>query len=201
MMYGCVEGRRWRCRLQALKLVVFATSLIWYILIPFMNHHAIIGGESGCLAYLTVAVFEKGIRIDWAVGIWLCQTLEIDAKTVDCRGGPFTTQGKQISHFYKIVIPTCLPCVQVDGLYRLMNGDHTGPINIGNPGAFLIFACLTHTYASMKSDQGAIAPVTALSVVARWWTMFFSLVVTSNKTGEFTMLELAGLVKEVTFKT
>jgi len=26
----------------------------------------------------------------------------------------------------------------VEGLIRLMNGDHTGPINLGNPGEFTI---------------------------------------------------------------
>lgn len=30
----------------------------------------------------------------------------------------------------------CYVSDMVDGLYRLMNGDHTGPINIGNPGEF-----------------------------------------------------------------
>lgn len=34
-------------------------------------------------------------------------------------------------------------CAQVDGLYRLMNGEHTGPINLGNPGALLVFLIIS----------------------------------------------------------
>jgi len=30
----------------------------------------------------------------------------------------------------------CYVSDMVDGLYRLMNGEHTGPINLGNPGEF-----------------------------------------------------------------
>ena len=29
--------------------------------------------------------------------------------------------------------------VKVDGLIRLMEGENTGPINIGNPGCFALF--------------------------------------------------------------
>jgi len=42
---------------------------------------------------------------------------------------------KTIDH--ELIIGLFLIKSQVDGLIRLMEGEHTGPINIGNPGEFV----------------------------------------------------------------
>lgn len=51
----------------------------------------------------------------------------------------------------------CLFCMwtgirflQVDGLYRLMNGEHSGPINLGNPGALWLYTDLSCTWPRSK---------------------------------------------------
>lgn len=38
-------------------------------------------------------------------------------------------------HWHHIINGTI--SMQVDGLIKLMNGDNTGPINLGNPGKFI----------------------------------------------------------------
>lgn len=73
--------------------------------------------------------------------------------------------------------------LKVDGLMRLMEGEHTGPINLGNPGYWFIFvANLLH-----HSIWG-------------WWdgSHFVAFTYSSRDVpGEFTMIELAETVKEV----
>lgn len=65
--------------------------------------------------------------------------------------------------------------IKVDGLIRLMGGDNTGPINIGNPG-------FSFAYSSIS-----------VSFFTRPTLIPFSFC----DSGEFTMLELAETVKEV----
>merc|ERR1712154_501669 len=40
----------------------------------------------------------------------------------------------------------------VDGLMRLMNGDHVGPINIGNPGEYTILELATSIQNIVNPD-------------------------------------------------
>lgn len=68
----------------------------------------------------------------------------------------------------------------VDGLMRLMEGDDTGPINIGNPGKARNIPPLHKTKPN---------PTNLLNLLLCVWIFVFS--------GEFTMVELAETVKEV----
>lgn len=47
----------------------------------------------------------------------------------------FSTEHR-VFRSYLVLLHISLMYHQVDGLIRLMEGDNTGPINIGNPGNF-----------------------------------------------------------------
>jgi len=66
----------------------------------------------------------------------------------------------------------------VDGLMRLMEGDDTGPINIGNPGKVRNIPPLDKTQPNQSLELMLCVRLFGFS-------------------GEFTMVELAETVKEV----
>lgn len=63
------------------------------------------------------------------------------------RGNPLTVygDGSQTRSF-------CYVADLVDGLMRLMNGDHTGPINLGNPGEYTILQLAETIQAMINPD-------------------------------------------------
>lgn len=66
------------------------------------------------------------------------------------RGQPLTVygDGSQTRSF-------CYVSDLVEGLMRLMNGDHTGPINLGNPGEYTILE-LAQTIQKMVNPEGEV---------------------------------------------
>lgn len=73
--------------------------------------------------------------------------------------------------------------MKVDGLIRLMEGENTGPINIGNPGCFPTLLLEGHV-VRFKYQY-------AIDVIRPNLVSFLAIL------GEFTMIELAETVKEV----
>jgi UDP-glucuronate decarboxylase len=67
------------------------------------------------------------------------------------RGNPLTVygDGSQTRSF-------CYVSDQVDGLMKLMNGDHTGPINIGNPEEYTILQLAQNIRDRIDPDQEII---------------------------------------------
>ncbi|CAL4938785.1 unnamed protein product [Urochloa decumbens] len=107
------------------------------------------------------------------------------------RGEPLTVQkpGTQTRSF-------CYVADMVDGLMKLMNGNNTGPINLGNPGKFISVILLLP-----QSLRFSLCYKFVLSVpmVKKSGFVFFLLNGCNSYVGEFTMLELAENVKEVSW--
>ena len=80
--------------------------------------------------------------------------------------------------------------VKVDGLIRLMQGENTGPINIGNPGSLLNYMIIRDkpliTWYALGSECNFL-----------FFPSLPTVIDIARDTGEFTMMELAENVKEV----
>merc|ERR1712157_264480 len=95
------------------------------------------GGETICFEYMRRHDVE--IRVARIFNTYGPRMLENDGRVVSnfivqaLLGNPLTVygDGSQTRSF-------CYVDDMVDGLIRLMNGDHTGPINLGNPGEYSI---------------------------------------------------------------
>ncbi|KAI8573847.1 hypothetical protein RHMOL_Rhmol01G0307100 [Rhododendron molle] len=94
------------------------------------------------------------------------------------RDEPLTVQapGTQTRSF-------CYVSDMVDGLIRLMEGENTGPINIGNPGCFPTLF--------LKDMMFVFKHQYAIDAIRRNLVSFLAIL------GEFTMIELAETVKEL----
>mmetsp|Transcript_32785 Transcript_32785/g.63247 ORF Transcript_32785/g.63247 Transcript_32785/m.63247 type:complete len:178 (-) Transcript_32785:272-805(-) len=96
------------------------------------------------------------IRIARIFNTYGPRMLENDGRVVSnfivqaLRNKPITVYGKgdQTRSF-------CYVDDQVDGLIRLMNGDHMGPINIGNPGEYTILQ-LANTIQNIINPKAQI---------------------------------------------
>jgi hypothetical protein len=75
---------------------------------------------------------------------------------------------------------------------KLMNGENTGPINIGNPGKTPLHLC--HSLAALDNLISDLFVILYLHFCGNELDFLFS-----PNVGEFTMLELAENVKEVSW--
>lgn len=97
------------------------------------------------------------IRVARIFNTYGSRMLENDGRVVSnfivqaLRGEPLTVYGKgsQTRSF-------CYVSDLVEGLIRLMNNDHTGPINIGNPGEYTILQLAQEIQRLVNSDTEII---------------------------------------------